>query len=133
VFSIYAGNTFIFTAQEYPDVPPLTPQQIEVLDLFDEITWQPGMAIATSFQPGDIQWLSNYAALHSREAFTDFPEPQRRRHLLRLWLKRDVGRPLIPGFGKNAVIQGRDENRATPVDDRGRFRIGIAAVPRLTD
>lgn len=89
VFSIYAGNTFIFTAQEYPGVPPLTPQQIEVLDLFDEITWQPGVAIATSFQPGDIQWLSNYAALHSRESFTDFPEPQRRRHLLRLWLKRE--------------------------------------------
>lgn len=133
VFSIYAGNTFIFTAQEYPEVPRLTPQQIEVLDLFDEITWQPGVAIATSFQPGDIQWLSNYAALHSREAFTDFPEPQRRRHLLRLWLKREVGRPLIPGFGKNAVIQGRVENRATPVDDRGNFRVGVAAVPRLTD
>jgi hypothetical protein len=113
-------------------VPQLTPQQIEVIKLFDEITYEPGMAIATSFQPGDIQWLSNYAALHSRDAFTDFPEPQRRRHLLRLWLKRDVGRPLIPGFGKNAVVQDRATIRASaPADDRGRFRIALAAVPRL--
>jgi hypothetical protein len=132
VFSMYAGATYIFTAQEYPGVPQLTPQQIEVIKLFDEITYEPGMAIATSFQPGDIQWLSNYAALHSRDAFTDFPEPQRRRHLLRLWLKRDVGRPLIPGFGKNAVVQDRATIRASaPADDRGRFRIALAAVPRL--
>jgi hypothetical protein len=131
VFSMYAGATYIFTAQDYPEVPRLTPQQIEVIKLFDEITYEPGMAIETKFQPGDIQWLSNYAALHSRTAFTDFPEPQRRRHLLRLWLRRDVGRPIAPGFGKNAVIQDRASLRATTADERGAFRIGVAAVPRL--
>jgi hypothetical protein len=132
VFSMYAGATYIFTAQEYPGVPKLTPQQIEVIKLFDKITYEPGMAIATNFQPGDIQWLSNYAALHSRTAFTDFPEPQRRRHLLRLWLKRDVGRPIVPGFGKNAVVQDRRTERASdPTDASGNFHIREAAVPRL--
>lgn len=131
VFSMYAGATYIFTAQDYPEVPRLTPAQVEVVRLFDEITYEPGMAIATSFQPGDIQWLSNYAALHSREAFTDYPEPQRRRHLLRLWLKRDVGRPIIPGFGKNAVVQDRRTQRAIASDDRNNFHIRDATVPRL--
>ena len=131
VFSMYAGATYIFTAQDYPETPRLTPQQIEVVKLFDEITYEPGMAIATSFQPGDIQWLSNYAALHSRNAFTDFPEPQRRRHLLRLWLKRDVGRPIVPGFGKNSVVKDRGAHRAGQADTRGNFHIGVAAVPRL--
>ena len=83
------------------------------------------------FQPGDIQWLSNYAALHSRNAFTDFPEPQRRRHLLRFWLKRDVGRPIVPGFGKNSVVQDRGADRAGQSDTRSNFHIGVAAVPRL--
>lgn len=131
VFSAYAGATFIFSAQEYPGVPKLTPQQIEVVKLFDEITYEPGMAIATSFQPGDIQWLSNYAALHSREAFTDFPEPQRRRHLLRVWLRREVGRPLVKGFGKNAVVQKRGEQRSPDAEARGNFHVATAAVPRV--
>lgn len=130
VLSIYAGATFIFTAQDYPEVPRLTPEQIELINLFDEITNEPGMAIATDFQPGDIQWLSNYAALHSREAFTDFPEPQRRRHLLRLWLRRDVRRPLVSPFGKNAVVQKRGEQRSPAAEARGNFRIAVAAVPR---
>lgn len=131
VFSMYAGALYIFTAQKYPGVPPLTPQQIEVLKLFDEIAVEPGMAIEMDFRPGDIQWLSNWAALHSRTQFWDYPEPQRRRHLLRLWLSRDGDRPRIPGFGKN-VVQVRHKHRdPNAVDDKGNFSIGIASVPRL--
>jgi hypothetical protein len=134
VFNIYAGGLYVKTAQDYPEVPRLRPEQIELLDLFDAIAMEPGMAIEMDFRPGDIQWLSNYAALHSRTGFVDWPEPQRRRHLLRLWLHRDGGRPIAPGFGKNAVVTGRATKDAAPDDDRdgGNFRIGLAAVPRLT-
>ncbi|PTQ11892.1 taurine dioxygenase [Sphingomonas oleivorans] len=132
VFSMYAGSLYILTAQEYPGVPQLTADQIEVLRLFDEITYEPGMAIEMDFRPGDIQWLSNYAALHARTAFTDYPEPQRRRHLLRLWLSRQSGRPVVPGFGKNGVVQ----HRAAPRDGgaehpEGHFDILSVSVPRL--
>ncbi len=135
VFSIYAGGLYVKTAQEYPEVPRLRPEQIELLDLFDAIAMEPGMAIEMDFRPGDIQWLSNYAALHSRTKFADWPEPQRRRHLLRLWLRRAGGRPIAPGFGKNAVITGRDTTDVSPNDDRGggNFKIALAAVPRATD
>ena len=142
VFSMYAGSLYVMTAQEYPEVPRLTEAQIEVLKLFDDITYEPGMSLEMDFRPGDIQWLSNYAALHSRTRFIDFPEPQRRRHLLRLWLRRAVGRPIPAGFGKNAVVQDRYASRDqestaavpagnTGTDAAGNFRIGIAAVPRM--
>lgn len=132
VFSMYAGALYIFTAQDYPEVPRLTPEQVEVLKLFDEITYEPGMAIEMDFRPGDIQWLSNYAALHSRTEFFDHPEPQRRRHLLRLWLSRKTGRPIVEGFGKNAVVSDRSAHRSGQDDEAiGRFNVRDAATPRL--
>ncbi|MBI5088019.1 MAG: TauD/TfdA family dioxygenase [Actinobacteria bacterium] len=135
VFSIYAGGLYVKTAQDYPEVPRLRAEQLELLDLFDEIAMEPGMAIEMDFRPRDIQGLSNYAALHSRTGVVDGPEPQRRRHLLRLWLHREGGRPLAPGFGKNAVVTGRSSTGVSDDDDRhgGNFRIGLAAVPRLDD
>mgnify|MGYP001030818076 FL=1 len=134
VFSMYAGSLYILTAQDYPGVPKLTPEQIEVLELFDEITYEPGMAIEMDFRPGDIQWLSNYAALHARTTFYDFPEPQRRRHLLRLWLHRDAGRPVVDGFGKNGVVQVREAPRdKKPEHPDARFSIRTMSVPRLLD
>lgn len=131
VLSMYAGSTYIFTAQDYPGVPPLTKEQIEVIELFDEITYEEGMAIEMDFRPGDIQWLSNYAALHSRTGFEDFPEPQRRRHLLRLWLSRDTERPVVDGFGKNAVVQHRDKPRDGAEHERCHFSIREVSIPRL--
>lgn len=132
VFSMYAGSVYIFTAQEYPEVPRLTQDQIDLLNLFEDITYEPGMAIEMDFRPGDIQWLSNYSALHSRTEFVDYEEPQRRRHLTRLWLQSKDTRPLPEGFGKNGVVQNRGEHRnAEDGDNRGKFSIHLAAVPRL--
>ncbi|MCW2365802.1 hypothetical protein M2341_001249 [Sphingobium sp. B7D2B] len=132
VFSMYAGSLYILTAQDYPEAPRLTPEQIEVLKLFDDITYEPGMAIEMDFRPGDIQWLSNYAALHARTSFNDFPEPQRRRHLLRLWLHRDSGRPVVENFGKNGVVQHREKPRDGGEEHPdARFTVGAISVPRL--
>jgi hypothetical protein len=38
------------------------------------------------FRAGDIQWLKNSVILHARTESEDFDEPERKRHLLRLWL-----------------------------------------------
>ena len=37
-------------------------------------------------QPGDIQLVSNHSVLHARTEYEEWPEPERKRHLLRLWL-----------------------------------------------
>jgi hypothetical protein len=70
----------------FPDVPRLTPRQIEALDVFDSILARPELSYRMFLEPGDIQFLNNYVVLHSRTSFEDHPEPDRRRHLLRLWL-----------------------------------------------
>jgi hypothetical protein len=131
VFSMYAGTTYVFTAAEsYPEiVPPLTEDQVTVLRMFDEITYEAGMALDMDFQPGDIQWVSNYAALHARTSFVDYPEPERRRHLLRLWLKNAEPRPLVQPFGK--PVRSRDDEALAPAEELGQYSIRTAAIPRV--
>lgn len=131
VFSSYAGSSMILSAQDYPEVPRLTDAQRELIALYDEVSQEDGLAIDMDFQPGDIQWLLNYAALHSRTSYDDFPEVERRRHLLRLWLRRDVGRPIVDGFGKNSVVQGRDSDRTGKEDAERVSHIAKAVVPDM--
>jgi alpha-ketoglutarate-dependent taurine dioxygenase len=54
------------------------------------------VAIDFEFQPGEIQFVDNRTLGHSRTEFEDWPEPDRRRHLVRLWL-RDHGRRAYTG------------------------------------
>jgi hypothetical protein len=41
-----------------------------------------------------MQFVYNHSQLHDRTGFTDWPDPARRRHLLRLWLSIPGDRPL---------------------------------------
>ena len=63
-----------------------------LLDLFDD------EALSANFdlEPGQLQFVDNRVLGHARTEFDDFPEPERRRHLVRLWL-RDHGRRAYPG------------------------------------
>ncbi|HLF38138.1 MAG TPA: TauD/TfdA family dioxygenase [Burkholderiales bacterium] len=56
----------------------------EAFDIMDGLIDE--MRLKINFDPGDMQFLNNYVILHSRTAFEDDPEPDRKRHLLRLWL-----------------------------------------------
>ena len=46
----------------------------------------------------NVQILHNHVTVHSRTAYEDWPEPERKRHLLRLWLATPSGRPLPPAY-----------------------------------
>ena len=127
VFSMYAGSSIIRSAQDYPEVPRMTPAQYELLDLLDEIFLVEGLALEMDFRPGDIQWLLNYAALHSRTSYVDFDQPERRRHLLRLWLKRDTDRPLVEPFGRPFRDHG---STFVPPANETRFHISQICYPR---
>jgi hypothetical protein len=131
VFSMYFGSTYVLSAPRHPGVPALTEGQIELCRLFDEITLEPGMAIKMDFRPGDIQFLSNYMALHSRTAFQDHPEPQRRRHLLRLWLMQKTRRLTVPNFGRTDPRNRGMTRNGGPEHPAARFNIRESAVPRL--
>lgn len=84
-------------SQTLPSVPRLTPQQIEAMDHLDALAADPRIHLDMEFRAGDIQVLSNHSILHSRTAYEDWPEVEKRRHLLRLWLACDDG-PALPPF-----------------------------------
>lgn len=91
---------YIDSAQRFADAPRLTPQQIEALDMFDSLANDPALNIFTEFKPGDVQLVHNHTMLHDRTGFEDWPEPERRRHLLRLWLAASGARPLPETFAQ---------------------------------
>lgn len=62
-----------------------------LLDRYDAIAAGPEFRLEMWLQPGDMQFLSNHLILHARTAYEDWPEPARRRHLLRLWLSLPDG------------------------------------------
>jgi hypothetical protein len=77
---------YIRRAQELPDVPPLTREQEAALELLEATANDPALYLDMEFRPGDIQLLKNSVILHKRTAYEDWEEPERKRHLLRLWL-----------------------------------------------
>ncbi len=52
---------------------------------------RPEVHVELNFEAGQIQYVNNRATGHARTEFVDFPEPERKRHLVRLWL-RDAGK-----------------------------------------
>ncbi len=121
VFSFHDGyfagrgaGTHVIKAQGLPGVPPFTDAQKEAFRVFAETARNTYFDM--DFRAGDIQILNSHVTAHTRSAFEDWPEPERKRHLMRLWLA-DEGRPLVPGFREN--IQGVEiagMTKCAPVD-----------------
>ena len=91
-FSANGSGSTIAKAQKLPGVPQLTAVQKEAIALYNQMAEE--LAIDIPFKPGDVQFLNNHVCLHSRYHYQDWPEPARKRHLLRLWLTDPEGRPI---------------------------------------
>lgn len=78
--------------------PRLTALQRAALDEVVRLSHDDRFRLDMDLIEGDIQLLNNYTVFHSRTEYEDFPEPQRKRHMLRLWLAFDEPWPLAPGF-----------------------------------
>jgi hypothetical protein len=61
------------------------------LDAVQSVFDLPELHVELQFESGQIQYVNNRATGHARTEFVDFPEPERKRHLVRLWL-RDGGK-----------------------------------------
>lgn len=116
IYSFYEGALscrpgvidYIFSAEKKTGIR-LSPAQKEALHLFVGQTLRPDLQLSMELEAGDIQLLNNSVVLHSRTAFVDYEETSKRRHLLRLWLNVEDGRPVDPiAFPyRNGVPVGR--------------------------
>jgi len=82
--------------RDFEDVPRLTAAQKEALDLFDQLMPSDKLCYSMQLEQGDMQLLNNYVTLHSRTPFEDYEDPDKKRHLLRLWLAIPDSQPLPP-------------------------------------
>jgi hypothetical protein len=103
VYSLYEGYLscrpavieYIYSAEPKTGIP-LSPAQRAALDTFIGYALREDLQLGMELEPGDIQLLNNSVILHARTGFIDYEEPERRRHLLRLWLNVEGGRPVDP-------------------------------------
>jgi hypothetical protein len=96
--TVFYQRQYIDSAQRFPDAMRLTPEHIEALDYFDELANDPDLHIKMRLIPGDMQFVYNHAQLHDRTGYVDWPDPQNRRHLFRLWLSMAGDRALPECF-----------------------------------
>ena len=66
------------------------------INALQRVSERSGLGKDFIFERGQIQIVNNKRLAHRRTAFRDWPEPERRRHLVRMWL-RDAGRPFYMG------------------------------------
>jgi hypothetical protein len=98
--SVLYSRLHIGSAQRFPEARRLTASDLEALDMLQELAADPDLRLDMNFMPGDMQFLHNHTILHARSAYQDWPEPERRRHLLRLWLAPPAARKLPPVFAE---------------------------------
>lgn len=74
----------------------IDPEGRAALEAVRAIFERPELRVELDFQPGQIQFVNNRATGHARTNFVDDEAPERRRQLIRLWL-RDGGRRVYRG------------------------------------
>ena len=96
VSSRFCSRPYYESVSRYGETLVLTNLQREALDKVQEIANRPELRLSMNFQEGDIQLINNHMIMHAREAFEDYEDETRKRHLLRMWIAvpDDQRRPL---------------------------------------
>ena len=92
--------TNITRAAENVGAPPLRPEQVEAVEYVRLVAHEPQFWVERHLENGSMLFCNNHTAFHMRTEFRDWPEPERRRHLLRLWLSLPNSRRLPDTFAE---------------------------------
>ena len=82
--NIYAGHELMDE--------PLDDEGREAVQALHVILSDPGSHVSFDFAPGQTLFLNNGRCAHRRTDYTDWPEPERKRHLIRIFLRDDGAR-----------------------------------------
>ena len=63
-----------------------SPVENDARDIIQSAANTPGVPLDFMLEPGDLEVVNNRIVMHARREFEDYPELDRRRHLLRLWM-----------------------------------------------
>ncbi|WP_077000537.1 TauD/TfdA family dioxygenase [Variovorax sp. KK3] len=96
-FASLFSMSFIESAQRLPEVPRLTGQQQEALQLVAALAEE--LSVTIELRKGDMQFFNNHIVYHSRTDYQDHEDPAQRRTQLRLWLATPDSRHLPNGAG----------------------------------
>lgn len=102
--SLRHNSGYAKTAQRHESCPRLSEAQTAVMDLIDRLSFDPEIRFDVRLEEGDMLFVNNYQVMHARTEFEDHEEPERKRHLMRLWLHLHRGRPLKPDFDNRGGI-----------------------------
>jgi len=115
-FYSVGGGIRLEHALALPGVPPLSEAQKEALEVYRKTVAE--CAAEIPFVPGDVQFLNNYVTMHTRRAYEDWPDPARKRHLLRLWLSDPESQPkgLAEESFRRGIAPGPGVRLSAPLD-----------------
>lgn len=78
VFNFFAGNLSVYYqggyyeyTQRHAEVPRLTAEQQEAIDMFAALAGSDELRLDVQLRPGDMQLLHNHTMVHTRSAFVD--------------------------------------------------------------
>lgn len=80
-------NRYFFEAVPDARGAPFTDREREAIDLVSEISQRDAVQLRFRLAAGEAVLFDNTALLHCRDDFEDWPDPARRRLLLRLWIE----------------------------------------------
>ncbi|HEX2831206.1 MAG TPA: TauD/TfdA family dioxygenase [Burkholderiales bacterium] len=75
-----------------------TAEETAAMEFLNSTAQREDIRLEMMLEPGDMQFCNNHMVLHSRTAYEEWPEEDRKRHMLRLWLNNPNGRKLAPEF-----------------------------------
>jgi hypothetical protein len=92
VTSRITSRAFFESVSRWGEELAMSDKQREALDVVQEISGRPELRLVMDFKEGDMQFVNNHTVLHARESYEDYPEEERKRHLLRMWIAAPEGK-----------------------------------------
>jgi len=84
--STFYHSEYFRSVSRLPEIGPLAPERKRLLDRYDALAASSDFHLDMDLAPGDMQFISNHTIVHARTVYEDEVEPEKKRHLLRLWL-----------------------------------------------
>lgn len=94
-------RVLIDRADQDEKCPSLSERQRDAINFLDQVCERKELQLRFTMERGDILLLNNWTLLHRRTEFEDFPEPAKKRHLIRIWLSMPNSRPIDQSFEDN--------------------------------